>query len=100
MPPSQRSCKAEADLLSKQATLAKAKVAVAVARADLAVAQSEAKRIAAWVGYITLPAPYDGVIVARNANTGDFVPPGTGDPTAMERAPYLSHSGVPHPSTW
>ena len=46
--------KAEAELLSKQATLAKATVDVAVAQADLAVATSEAKRIEAWVGYLTL----------------------------------------------
>ncbi len=77
--------KAEAELLSKQATLAKAKVDVQVARADLSVAESEAKRLEAWVGYLKLPAPFDGVIVARNANTFDFVLPSTGDPTAMER---------------
>ena len=65
--------KAEAELLSKQATLAKAKVDVSVAQADLAVATSEAKRLEAWVGYLTLTAPFDGVIVARNANTFDFV---------------------------
>lgn len=82
--------KAEAELLSRQAALAKAKVDVAVARADLDVAESEARRLDAWVGYLTLPAPYDGVIVARNANTGDFVLPLAGDPTAMQRAPYLS----------
>ena len=74
--------KAEAELLSKQATLAKAKVDVSVAQADLAVATSEAKRIEAWVGYLTLTAPFDGVIVARNANTFDFVLPSTGDPSA------------------
>lgn len=85
--------KAEAELLSKKATLAKAKVDVSVAEADLEVAISEAKRIEAWVGYITLPAPYDGVIVARNANTGDFVQPSSGDPTAMERAPHLAPGG-------
>ena len=85
--------KAEAELLSEQATLAKAKVDVAVAQADLAVATSEAKRIEAWVGYITLPAPFDGVIVARNANTCDFVLPSTGDPTAMTRSPDLSPGG-------
>jgi HlyD family secretion protein len=82
--------KAEADLLSKKASLAKAKVDVAVARADLSVAESEARRLKAWVGYLTLPAPFDGVVVARNANTSDFVLPQTGDPTAMQRAPYLS----------
>ena len=85
--------KAEAELLSKQATLAKAKVDVSVAQADLAVATSEAKRIEAWVGYLTLTAPFDGVIVVRNANTFDFVLPATGDPSADPRAPHLSPSG-------
>jgi multidrug efflux pump subunit AcrA (membrane-fusion protein) len=81
---------AQADLLSKQATAAKARVGVEVARASLAVAESEERRLKAWVGYLTLTAPFDGVIVARNANTGDFVLPATGDPTAMQRAPDLS----------
>lgn len=81
---------AQAQLLSKQSDAAKAKVAVAVARADLAVAESEQRRLQAWVGYLTLTAPFDGVIVARNANTFDFVLPSTGDPTAMQNAPYLS----------
>ncbi len=85
--------KAEAEVLSREAVLAKAKVDVEVAQADLAVAISDAKRLEAWVGYITLPAPYDGVIVARNANTGDFVEPSAGDLTAMERAPYLAPAG-------
>ena len=84
-------------MLSREATLAKAKVDVAVAQADLAVATSEAKRLEAWVGYITLSAPYDGVIVARNANTGDFVVPSAGDPTAMARAPYLAPGGTAAP---
>jgi multidrug efflux pump subunit AcrA (membrane-fusion protein) len=81
---------AEADLLSRQAAAAKTRVDVAVATKDLAVAESDARRLKAWVGYLTLTAPYDGVIVARNANTGDFVLPATGDPTAMSRAPDLS----------
>jgi HlyD family secretion protein len=82
--------KAEADLLSKESSLEKDKVEVEVARADLSVAVSEAKRMEAWVGYLKLPAPFDGVIVGRNANTFDFVLPSTGDPTAMERSPHLS----------
>jgi hypothetical protein len=45
------------------------------------------------VGYLTLPAPYDGVIVTRNANTGDFVLPALGDPTAMQRSPHLAPGG-------
>ena len=85
--------KAEAELLSQEATLAKAKVDVSVAVADLAVATSEAKRLEAWVGYLTLTAPYDGVIVTRNANTFDFVLPSSGDPSADPRVPHLSPSG-------
>jgi multidrug efflux pump subunit AcrA (membrane-fusion protein) len=49
------------------------------------------------VGYLTLTAPYNGVIVARNANTGDFVLPSTGDPTADRNAPHLSPSGKAAP---
>jgi HlyD family secretion protein len=86
--------KAEAELLSKQATLAKEKVNVSVARASLAVAESDERRLAAWVGYLTLTAPFDGVIVARNANTGDFVLPAAGDPTALQRTPDISPSGA------
>jgi HlyD family secretion protein len=89
--------KAKAEVLSREATLAKSKVDVAVAQADLSVAISESKRIEAWVGYITLPAPYDGVVVARNANTGDFVVPSSGDPTANLRSPYLAPGGTAAP---
>ncbi len=89
--------KAEAELLSKKATLAKTKVDVAVAQSSLAVATSEAKRLEAWVGYLTLTAPFDGMIVARNANTFDFVQPSAGDPTANTRSPYLSPSGASAP---
>lgn len=84
--------KAEAELLSYQAKLDDARVEVAVAVADLQVATSEAKRLEALTTYLTLSAPFDGVVVARNANTFDFVLPGQGDPTAMQRSPYESPS--------
>jgi multidrug efflux pump subunit AcrA (membrane-fusion protein) len=89
--------KADDELLARRAALSKAEVGVRVADADLKVAESEEKRLKAWVDYLVLPAPYDGVIVARNANTGDFVLPTTGDPTAMKRTPYLSPSGTAAP---
>ena len=89
--------KAEAELLSRRAMLAKAKVDVSVAQAALAVAMSEAKRIEAWVGYLTLPAPFDGIISARNANTFDFVLPASGDPSTDNLAPHLSPSGTAAP---
>jgi multidrug efflux pump subunit AcrA (membrane-fusion protein) len=89
--------KAKAELLAAEARLARAEVNVAAARADLAVARSEAKRLEALVGYLKLFAPFDGIVVARNANTWDFVLPQTGDPTAMDRAPHLSPSGQAAP---
>ena len=92
--------KADAELLSRRAALAKAEVDVRVAEADLKVAESEERRLKAWVGYLTLTAPFDGVITARNANTFDFVLPDTGDPSANDRAPHLSPSGAPRRSTW
>jgi multidrug efflux pump subunit AcrA (membrane-fusion protein) len=89
--------KAEAELLSRKAALDKAEVDVSVARADLAVAISEEKRIGAWVGYIKLPAPFDGIIMERTANTGDFVMPAMGDPSAMPRIPHLAPGGTAAP---
>ncbi|HEY7330979.1 MAG TPA: biotin/lipoyl-binding protein [Gemmataceae bacterium] len=89
--------KAKADLLSRKSALAEAKVYVDVCRARVSVAKSDAKRLEAWVGYLTLPAPFDGVISARNANTFDFVLPATGDPTADRNAPHLSPSGKAAP---
>jgi multidrug efflux pump subunit AcrA (membrane-fusion protein) len=86
--------RAKAELLSDQATLAKAEVDVRVAQAVLKVAQSEEKYAKAWVDYLTLTAPFDGVITARNANTFDFVLPTTGDPTAYYLAPDISTSGA------
>jgi hypothetical protein len=85
--------KADAELLSRRATLAKAGIGVEVAEAALKVAQSEEKRLQAWVDYLVLPAPYDGVIVGRNANTFDLVLPAKGDPSALSRSPFLSPSG-------
>ena len=82
--------KASADELAREADAAKARVDVAVARSRLVVADSEEKRLEAWVGYLTLTAPFDGVITARNVNTGDFVLPASGDPSATPRSPDQS----------
>jgi HlyD family secretion protein len=85
--------KADAELLSRRAALSRARVDVRVAEADLKVAESEEKRLKALVGYTVLPAPFDGVIVSRNANTFDFVLPTTGDPSADPRTPHISPGG-------
>jgi HlyD family secretion protein len=87
----------KADLISAQATELKDEVAVEVAEHDLKVAESDAAKSKAWVDYLKLYAPFDGVIVGRNANTWDFILPHMGDPTAMERAPFLSPGGQAAP---
>jgi multidrug efflux pump subunit AcrA (membrane-fusion protein) len=89
--------RAAAELLAAEAALARAKVNVSVARARVAVAKSEAKKLEAWVGYLKLLAPFDGIVVERNANTWDFVLPSTGDPTAQPRVTHLSPSGQAAP---
>jgi multidrug efflux pump subunit AcrA (membrane-fusion protein) len=96
--------KAEADVESKNARLREDIVAVNVAKADVDVAQSDYERLGAWADgapgrkpYIKLFAPFDGVVVARNVNTWDFVLPAAGDPSADYKAPYLSPSGEAAP---
>jgi HlyD family secretion protein len=92
--------RADAELRSKRAMLAKAEVDVRVAEADLKVAESETRRLKAWVDYLTLTAPFDGVITVRNANTFDFLLPTTGNPTAHHQDPRardLSPSGAAAP---
>jgi HlyD family secretion protein len=96
--------KAKADLQSKNATVGEDDVAVKVAMADVEVSDSDYKRLGAWADtgpgqkpYIKLYAPFDGVVVARNANTWDFVLPAAGDPSADARAPYESPSGKASP---
>ncbi len=70
---------AEANELARKADVEKAKVDVDAARAKAAVDGADEQRLAALVSYTRILAPYDGVVVARNANTGDYVQPGTGD---------------------
>jgi len=71
----------DAQRLSAEATLAKVKVDVTAAEAKVRVSDAEERRLAALVGYLTIVAPYDGVVFARNVNGGDFILPATGDPS-------------------
>ncbi len=89
--------RARAELIAARATLVKDEVDVRVAEAALKVAESEEKYAKAWVDYLTLTAPFPGVITARNANTFDFVLPTTGDPTAFYLSPDISPSGTAAP---
>jgi RND family efflux transporter MFP subunit len=58
-----------------QAAVAKGQADVSVAEARLAVARSDRDRVQALLQYVRIVAPYDGVVTARNVNTGDFVQP-------------------------
>ncbi len=64
---------------SRQSDIDKARVDVEAAEADAKVARAEAQRYAALRSYTKITAPYDGVVVVRNVNTGDFVQPASGD---------------------
>ncbi len=73
---------AEALAKEREADLAKTRVDVDAARAKAKVTDTEVDRYAALVSYTKLTAPYDGIVVIRNANTGDFVQPAGGDQSA------------------
>lgn len=91
--------RAEADLSSKTAKFDEDEVGVEVAEAAVEVARHDYLRVKALVDwYLKLYAPFDGVVIARNANTWDFVLPASGDPTAdHKRTPNLSPSGSAAP---
>lgn len=81
---------AEADQLACDASLGKARVDVLAAEAKVKVSEADEKRLAALVGYINLTSPFNGIVVVRNANTGDFVQASTGDQSTRAMSPDLS----------
>jgi multidrug efflux pump subunit AcrA (membrane-fusion protein) len=71
----------DAERLAAEATQERTKTDISAAEARVKVAEADERRLAALVGYLTITAPYDGVVFARNVNLGDFVLPATGDPS-------------------
>jgi multidrug efflux pump subunit AcrA (membrane-fusion protein) len=71
----------DAQRLAAEATQERSKVDISAAEARVLVAMAEERRLAALVDYLTITAPYDGIVIARNVNAGDFVTPAAGDPT-------------------
>ncbi len=71
----------DAQRLAAEATTEKTTTDISAAQARVMVAEADERRLAALVDYLTITAPYDGVVYARNVNLGDFVLPETGDPT-------------------
>ncbi len=71
----------DAQRLAADATQERTKVDISAAEARVKVAEADERRLAALVDYLTITAPYDAIVSARNVNSGDFVLPATGDPT-------------------
>jgi HlyD family secretion protein len=71
----------ESQRLSADASLDKAKADLEAAKAKVAVAKSDEKRVQALLSYTLVTAPYDAIVTTRNVSTGDFVLPATGDPS-------------------
>jgi RND family efflux transporter MFP subunit len=71
----------DAQRLAAEATQERSKTDISAAEARVKVAIADERRLAALVSYLTITAPYDGVVFARNVNLGDFVTPASGDPS-------------------
>jgi HlyD family secretion protein len=71
----------DAQRQAAEATTEKTTTDISAAEARVKVAEADVRRLKALVDYLTITAPYDGVVYARNVNLGDFVLPSTGDPT-------------------
>jgi multidrug efflux pump subunit AcrA (membrane-fusion protein) len=75
----------DAQRLAAEATVERTEANIGTADARVPVAIAEERRLAALVDYLTITAPYDGVVLARNVSLGDFGQPASGDPS---QGPY------------
>src|SRR5205807_1082581 len=64
---------ADAAVAEAAASVRKAQTDEQVARAQHRVRQSDLRHAQTMLDYATLRAPFDGVVVRRNVNTGHFV---------------------------
>jgi HlyD family secretion protein len=67
---------------ARKVDIEKAKVDVEAARAQVKVDKASEEYQEALIGYTRLHAPYDGIVIVRNANTDDYVEPRYGDESA------------------
>jgi RND family efflux transporter MFP subunit len=71
---------AEVGLVQAKAALDRALSDVAAAIAAIDVARADAGHARAMLGYTRIEAPFDGVVVRRNVDTGDMTQPGADRP--------------------
>lgn len=69
---------AKATLGEREAKRAKVDADVLAAAAKVKVAEAASREVQARLGYTIIPAPFDGIVTARNVHTGHFVQPPTG----------------------
>jgi RND family efflux transporter MFP subunit len=68
---------AEAALSEARSELDKARSDVAAAAASVEVARSQARQSEAMLGYARIEAPFDGIIIRRDVDTGHLTKPGS-----------------------
>jgi HlyD family secretion protein len=71
---------AEVGLIQAKAALDRARSDVAAAIAAIDVARADAAHARAMLGYTRIEAPFDGVVIRRNVDTGDLTQPGADRP--------------------
>ncbi len=83
--------------VARKADLEKARADVAAAKVQVGVDEAAEEDLAALVSYTHLYAPYDGIVVIRNLNVGDYVEPRYGD-ASVPRGGYVTQirsEGIP-----
>jgi HlyD family secretion protein len=71
---------AEVALIQSQAALDAARADVVAASSTIDFAKADAKTVEANLAYTKIEAPFDGVVIQRNVNTGDLTQPGADKP--------------------
>lgn len=67
---------ARSQVTEKEAGMEQADADLAAAKSRLQVAEADERRAKTWLQYLTIRAPYDGTIIARNVDTGHLAQPG------------------------
>ncbi len=71
---------AEVAVIQARAALEQAHSDVGASAAAIEVAQAEARHAEALLGFARIEAPFDGIIIQRNVDTGDLTQPGADRP--------------------
>ncbi len=84
-----------ASVEARKSDVDKARADLVAARAKTQVSRKDQERLAALVAYTHIRAPYDGIVVVRNVNTGDFIQAAGGDQTVETVIPGTSTIRAP-----